>query len=212
MFGWLKRRSSTSQKAAVPAEIRAILERVEALLTSDDAQNSLLPEQVRGAIVGGVSCDVLPGGRGEFGRHPDNPIPVNGPIGEVLYLSHLRTRGSVPLLFHRLGSVEGQFGNVDAYEVLPMEKGAQSERLLFSMYHPRKSRNAPKGYIIDNSRDPGNEIYGVNWLVEDFPTALDSHIREWQNGSLGVPLSLNKVRTFLNGSPFAPSLPRQRRS
>ena len=157
-----------------------------------------------------VSSDAR--GRGEFGRHPDNPIPVNGPIGEVLYLSHLRTRGALPLLFHRLGSLEGQFGNVDAYEVLPMEKGAQSERMFFSMYHPRKSRNAPKGYIIDNSRDPGNEIYGVNWLVEDFPTALDSHIREWQKGSLGVPLSINKVRTFLNGSPFAPSLPRQRHS
>ncbi|HUS96919.1 MAG TPA: hypothetical protein VMX97_09295 [Hyphomicrobiaceae bacterium] len=211
MFDWLKRRIGASQKGALPPEVAAMLDRASALLENDDMQNSLLPEEVRQAIVGGTSCDTVPGARGEFGHTSDNPIPVNGPLGEVLYLSHLRTAKGVPLLFHRMGSAAALLGGldiyVDIYEVLPMEKGARSELLFFSMYHPRKSHLAPNGYLIDRSRDPGNEIYGVSWLVEDFPNALDAHIRKWQMESLGIPLSINKVRTYLNGSPFAPSPP-----
>ncbi len=55
-------------------------------------------------FIAGLDCDEIPDSYGEFGRTPTNPIPVNGPKGEMLYFQNIRTNDNKPLLFHRLTS------------------------------------------------------------------------------------------------------------
>ncbi len=64
--------------------------------------------------------DELPGAHGPFGRSANNPIPANGPIGEIKYLNHLVCACGAQLMGHRLGSVPSQVAQdpVDLYEVV----------------------------------------------------------------------------------------------
>ncbi len=54
-------------------------------------------------ILKGLSCDKLPNATGKFGSIT-NPIPVNGPMGEIKYLGKLRGKTGHAVFFHRIGS------------------------------------------------------------------------------------------------------------
>lgn len=185
-------------------ELAAQLDRLWQTLDDDQLQNDLMPPNVRRSLMSGDDCDTLPHAHGDFGRCPTNPIPVNGPIGEVLYLSHLRTVEGSPLMFHRLGTEDGTAAPVDVYEVLSLDR-RHRETLFLSMYHPRKSRLVPDGYEYAPRIDPGTPVFGVNHSVPGFPAKLDAYIRKWQTAVLGVPLPLRHLRAALNGSPLVPS-------
>ena len=129
----------------LPPEVRAIFKKLDELLESDSEQNGMLPEPFRSQMANGLDCDELPGAQGEFGRTRSNPIPTNGPLGQIIYLSRLRTNAESPVMFHRVRAEEGNAGAVDVYEVLSLD-GAVRETLFLSMYHPRKSRKVPHGY------------------------------------------------------------------
>ena len=75
-----------------------------------------------------------------------------------------------------------------------------------SMCHPRKSRKAPLGYTLSANLDKQNFTYGVNNIVANFPEKLDAHIRKWQMETLGIPLSVHRVRESINGSRCHPSV------
>ena len=119
-----------SDPLAADAEAKAILDKLFGFLESDAQQNNSLPEPYRFEITGGIACDQLPNARGEFGRTPSNPIPTNGPAGEVLYLSRLRTRNGNPIMFHRVRAEEGISGIVDVYEVLSLDGAIREITLL----------------------------------------------------------------------------------
>ncbi len=189
----------------LPPEVAAILKKLDRLLESDNEQNGMLPEPVRSQMANGLDCDELPGAQGEFGRAPSNPIPTNGPLGQVIYLSRLRTNAGSPVMFHRVRAEEEAGGAVDVYEVLSLD-GAVRETLFLSMYHPRKSRKVPRGYTYAAKLDPSNLTYGVNHIVANFPQKLDAHIRKWQMDLLGIPLPVARVRETINGSRFHPSM------
>lgn len=112
------------------SDVKAIFDKLQNLLEDDAVQNARLPEPLRSELAHGLACDALPGGSGEFGLTPTNPIPVNGPTGEVLYLSKLRTdpgwKGQFsagrPVMFHRVRSEDGLTGPVDVYEVLSVDR------------------------------------------------------------------------------------------
>lgn len=190
---------------ALPPELARIFIKLDRLLASDEEQNKAIDPLFRTAIVRGIDCDALPGATGEFGRTPSNPIPTNGVLGEVLYLSRLRTGTGSAVMFHRLGSEKGIVDNVDVYDVLSLDR-AVHERLYLSMYHPRKSQLVPSGYTYAGKLDPSNFTYGVNHTVSDFPEKLDAHIRQWQMNHLGIPLPVAHVREAINGSRFKPSI------
>jgi len=197
----------SSKNAALPPEIDAIFKKLFALLEDDTEQNKTLPELIRGPIAGGLSCDELPTARGEFGRTPSNPIPTNGPLGEVMYLSRLRTDAGSPIMFHRVRAEEGPEPGkpVDVYEVLSLD-GKVRETLFLSMYHPRKSRKVPHGYAYAAKLDGENFIYGVSHIVPRFPAKLDAHIRKWQMDRFGAPMPVHRVREAVNGSRFSISV------
>jgi hypothetical protein len=190
---------------SLPLDVEAIFKKLFKLLETDGDQIAILPEPVRSEIAGGLDCDELPNAQGEFGRSPTNPIPTNGPLGEIIYLSRLRTGSGSPVMFHRVRAEEGATRPVDVYEVLSLD-GRVRENLFLSMYHPRKSRKVPRGYTYAAKLDGENFTYGVNHIVARFPEKLDAHVRKWQMEMLGVPLPVHRVREAVNGSRFSISV------
>ena len=144
---------------------------------------------IRDKVIGGFAVDELPHGIGEFGRSAENPIPVNGAIGELIYLSRLMTKNTQKkLLFHRLGSVE----NIDVYETVSID-GRNWDILFLSFYHPRKSRKAPEGYQIAEHRSQPL-IYGTNRRISQFPFGLQKAIADTTAEFLGISLAPPEVR------------------
>jgi hypothetical protein len=183
LFGGKKKSSGLSP------EVAQIFEKVAGMMEDENLQNSMNNSILKDEIVGGLDVDELPHGIGEFGRSAENPIPVNGVFGELVYLSLLKTQDTNQrLLFHRLGSVE----SIDIYETVSID-GHNWDILFFSFYHPRKSRKAPNGYSIAKlSNQP--LFYGTNRRVEGFPYGLQEAIRKTTKQMIGIPLPPPQVR------------------
>ena len=135
---------------------------------------------MREKIIGGASVDEIPGSFGEFGLTLTNPVPTNGAVGEIIYLSSLRHAGTTQILFHRLGSLYG----IDIYETVTID-GREWGILYFDMYHPRKSRKSPKGYSIASGKRSSYRVYGVNYLVPSFPYGLFKAVGDFSDRLLG---------------------------
>jgi hypothetical protein len=132
-------------------------------------------------IMAGLDCDEIEEGQGAFGTL-DNPIPVNGSIGEIKYLNKLRGLSGKPLFFHRLGSDRSSICKkpIDIYEVVCID-GTQWNKLCFDLYHPRRSNRVPENYrlttLAEDSDDlHSNYIYGVNIHLKNFPFDLSEII------------------------------------
>jgi hypothetical protein len=122
-----------------------------------------------------------------------------------MYLSRLRTSDkNKPLMFHRAGSVAVGNGSVDMYEVLSTDTRVR-EYLYLSLYHPRKSTLTPSGYTLAKKYDNGNPMYGVTFIVNNFPKDLDLRIRYMQR-DIGIPLLVNEVRLYLYGNKYGPGM------
>jgi hypothetical protein len=157
-------KQASSGKAQLSSEAEAVTKKLEHLMADEKAQNDRLPQAIRSQVLGGDSCDAIAGGAGEFGRDPRSPIPVNGPLGEVIYLSNLNTSTAKQIMFHRLGSIK----HVDAYETVSFD-GAVWDILFFDPYHPRKSRYAPIGYRVAADTEREKFLLGANRYVASFP-------------------------------------------
>lgn len=162
-----------------PAQVKAMFERIRQFLADEAAQNDMYPSDSTRAILAGVAVDQVPGGTGEFGRDSKNPIPVNGFIGELVYISQLRTSTGTQMLGHRLGSID----QVDAFELVSID-GAVWDLLYFDLYHPRKSRRLPNGY----ARQDSSFVFATNERVPNFPLGLREAVSLCTKGFLGVPL------------------------
>ena len=84
----------TNPPVSFPPASEAVFEKIHQFLKSDHIQLAKYPEQMRARLLAGTDTDQNEGAFGAFGRTITNPIPVNGPIGEIIYLSALR-RGEV---------------------------------------------------------------------------------------------------------------------
>ena len=118
-------------------------------LQAQSADLLRFPEQFSIPCLEGENCDEITGAIGEFGRIPTNPIPVNGPLGEIKYLSRLHIKNGPGVIFHRLGSVNVPQLNlpVDVFETVSLD-GEVWDILYISMYHPRRSTKIPKSYVF----------------------------------------------------------------
>jgi hypothetical protein len=161
----------TLESPHVSPEVQDVFGKLHRLMDSEKAQNERLPEPLRSEVRRGADCDEIAGGVGEFGRDPRNPIPVNGPLGELLYLSNLRTGESQQIMFHRLGSIS----NVAIYETVSLD-GAIWDILFLHHYHPRKSQRSPSGYRIVSGAERNALLLGVNDFVGAFPERLSDAI------------------------------------
>lgn len=126
-------------------------------------------------------CDIVPGGHGQFGRCATNPIPVNGLVGEFVYLNRLRSASGVVYMYHRLGStISDVTGNcLDMYELVSVDAREWCV-LFFDMYHERRSAISPAGMALLSWSEMNKEfkmlvkmpMLGVNGLVSSFPQGL----------------------------------------
>ncbi len=148
-------------------QVSPLFERVHRLLSDESLQNQMLPEGLKHEILWSDSVDVVPGAWGEFARDLNNPIPTNGPLGEILYLSSLKLEDGRPIAFQRLGSVD----KVDVFEVVTFD-GGWWDLLHLTMYFPRKSKVAPTGYRFFGEERGQFWIRGVNDFAPEFPAGI----------------------------------------
>ena len=92
--------------------------------------------------------DKIPNEKGELGKCPENPIIVNGAMGEVSYLSHL-TREGKRICFYRSGSVGGRIDNFVVFTT----DGSWKDNLYLDMYHKYQSDIAPLVYELIEEAD-----------------------------------------------------------
>lgn len=142
-------------------DVGAMPEHIRLLLDDDACQVERAPAALRDMLRSAPAYDADPGASGPFGLVATNPIPVNGPFGELAYLSRLETQSGQRLLFHRLGSMT----TTDVFEAVSLD-GSQWFLFFLDMYHSRRSRRAPDGlgFTQETAR-----FSGLNNLCDRFP-------------------------------------------
>lgn len=139
-------------------EAFAIIERV---IKDEEYQLEFVHPMMKTMILANPAFDKDPQGTGPFGLVETNPIPANGPIGQLAYLSKLETASGQRILFHRLGSI----GTIDAFEAVSFD-GREWFILFVDMYHPRKSRLTPEGLRFTQALA---QFSGFTTYCENFP-------------------------------------------
>lgn len=162
-----------------PAEVKAVFDKVRRLLENEDDQNELYMPEMSRLIAAGSDVDRVPGGVGDFGRDSRNPIPVNGALEELLYISQLVSPAGSRFLGHRLGSIS----KIDVYEIVSLDR-SQWDVLYLDLYHPRKSHVAPAGLRLN----PGMWILATNYRLDDFPRGIRGAVSRSTREFIGLPL------------------------
>lgn len=193
-MGWLSKLFGQSEKSP-PREVQQVFEKMRRLLDDDAAQIAMVGEPIASMINRGLDSDQLPDSKGRFGLEVTNPIPVNGPIGELAYLSKLRTSHGERLLFHRIGSQS----TVDIFEAVDFS-GKEWFVLYLDMYHPRKSRLAPTGLSLS---DETSQFTGFTGNCADFPRGFSQEkAKNSGSGLIMLYASLRTIEEALSRSSF----------
>jgi hypothetical protein len=161
---------------------------IEALIEDEELQNSTLVPFLKESVLFGSSIDCLVDD-GTFGLSADNPIPVNGPLGQQTYLSKLRTPKGLGFFFHRLGSI----GRIDVYKLVSFD-GASELTVYLDMYHPRRSRKAIEGFYLD---DAPSVFTGFTITLNDFPFDFESSLNELPGSIRDAYASPSQIRPIL---------------
>lgn len=86
--------------------LREALAHIHRILDDEKFQLELVHPMMKAMLESAPAYDKDPNGSGPFGFTETNPIPVNGPIGQLAYLSRLETQSGQRILFHRLGAID----------------------------------------------------------------------------------------------------------
>lgn len=134
---------------------------INRMIDDEKFQLELLNPVRKEMIESAPAYDKDPDGTGPFGFTETNPIPVNGPIGQLAYLSKLETQSGQRIIFHRLGAMD----TVDVFEAVSFN-GREWFILFVDLYHPRRSRLTPDGFHF--TKEVG-QFSGFTNFCEDFP-------------------------------------------
>jgi hypothetical protein len=127
---------NTEQKA-----LQAAFAKIERILDDEQFQLEMIDPAMKAMIESQPSYDRDPNGSGPFGFSDSNPIPVNGPIGQLAYLSKLETAKGERILFHRIGAID----TIDVFEAVTFS-GSEWFIFFIDLYHPRRSKLSPEGF------------------------------------------------------------------
>ncbi len=175
----------------LPREVQQIFDKARRFLDDETAQNNALPEQFHRALSQNPPVDQIKNSFGEFGRTLTNPIPVNGPVGQLVYLSRLETLNGVPIAFHRLGAHD----NVDVFEVVS-EDGRHWDILYLSLYFLRKSQAVPSGYRSMTDQGRRALLRGTTQYVDSFPRGIWHATLECTKRMIGLPIGDTNLKIF----------------
>lgn len=141
--------------------LREAFDHIYRMIEDEKFQLELLNPMMREVIESAPAYDKDPNGTGPFGYTEANPIPANGPIGQLAYLSRLETQSGQRILFHRLGAVD----TVDVFEAVTFN-GKEWFILFVDLYHPRRSRLTPDGFRFTKEVA---QFSGFTNFCENFP-------------------------------------------
>jgi hypothetical protein len=163
-------------------------------LVDDEAyQNDILPAPMSDPIKNGAAVDKVPNGSGAFGLDKGNPIPVNGALGELSYLSRIETPKGEFLLFHRIGAIN----LIDVFEAVTIT-GSSWHILFLDCYHPRRSRLAPDGFRLGKPR----QFSGFHTYCANFPSDFVECKRSAPDGLRIGYVAVSNVEPALRDNRF----------
>jgi hypothetical protein len=165
------------------------------ILDDEQLQLQFVSPELRTKLESAPACDKIANGAGPFGLTETNPIPVNGPIGQLAYLSRLETKSGHRLLFHRIGAI----GHVDVFEAVSFD-GADWSIIFLDLYHPRRSRLSPDGFRITSKVA---QFSGFNNYCPDFPYDF-SEMKESLEGTglLMAYIPISQIKEQVAGRIF----------
>lgn len=174
-----------------------IFKLVTKILDDEEYQINLSPNAA--LIKQGKSIDQIEGGAGPFGC-PTNPIPVNGPLGEMTYLSRLRTMKNEQLFFHRIGAIS----SFDLFELVSIS-GNEWHILALHMYHPRRSRLVPDNFKLV---DEISQFSGFTHFCKNFPYDFEEEKNKKEHGDAialaYIPSGLLNASLVVNNHAIKP--------
>lgn len=175
--------------------LREALAQIRRILDDEAFQLELVHPAMKAMLESAPAYDKDPNGSGPFGFTETNPIPVNGPIGQLAYLSRLETQSGQRILFHRLGAI----GTVDVFEAVSFN-GAEWSILFVDFYHPRRSRLTPHGFRF--SKDVA-QFSGFHKFCENFPyDFVEKKASERESGLSMAYIAISKVSDQIQNRVF----------
>lgn len=166
--------------------LREAFEQIRRILEDEQFQLDMIHPAMRSMIETCPSYDKDPNGTGPFGFSETNPIPVNGPIGQLAYLSKLETTKGERILFHRIGAVN----TIDIFEAVTFS-GSEWFILFVDLYHPRRSRLTPDGFRF--TQEVG-QFSGFHKFCADFPyDFVEMKQSERESGLSMAYIAISKV-------------------
>lgn len=168
------------------AALRDAVARIHRILEDEELQLDLLHPAMKEILKSAPAYDKDPNGIGSFGLIDTNPIPVNGPIGQLSYLSKLETLSGERILFHRLGAIK----EVDVFEAVTFD-GREWFILFSDFYHPRRSRLTPEGFRFTKGVA---QFSGFHNFCENFPyDFVEKKAAERESGLSVAYIAIGKV-------------------
>lgn len=175
--------------------LREALAHIHRILDDEAFQLELVHPAMKDMLEAAPAYDKDPNGSGPFGFTETNPIPVNGPIGQLAYLSKLETQSGQRILFHRLGAI----GTVDVFEAVSFN-GAEWFILFVDLYHPRRSRLAPDGFRFTKEVA---QFSGFHKFCDNFPYDFaEKKGSERESGLSMAYIAISKVSDQLQKRAF----------
>lgn len=176
--------------------LREAFAHIHRILDDEKFQLELVHPTMKAMLLSAPAYDMDPNGSGPFGFTETNPIPVNGPIGQLAYLSRLETQYGQRILFHRLGAI----GTVDVFESVTFN-GAEWFILFVDLYHPHRSRLTPDGFRF--SKEVA-QFSGFHKFCENFPyDFVEKKASESESGLSMAYIAINKVSEQIQNRAFS---------
>ena len=166
--------------------LREALEQIRRIIEDEQFQLDMLHPEMKEMIESRPDYDKDPNGTGPFGLVETNPIPVNGSIGQLAYLSKLETEREERILFHRIGAMD----TIDVFEAVTFS-GSEWFILFVDLYHPRRSRLTPDGFRFT---DEMGQFSGFHKFCADFPyDFVEMKQSERESGLSMAYIAISKV-------------------
>jgi hypothetical protein len=179
--------------------LKEAFEIIHRIIEDENYQNQSLHPLIKDRILNSPAYDKDPNGTGPFGLSENNPIPVNGPLGELSYLSRLETTKGERILFHRIGAIN----TIDVFEAVTF---SGSEWFIFFMdfYHPRRSRITPDGFLFTKEVP---QFSGFHKYCANFPYDFIEKRHDQQDSDIGFAyMSMSKISQQIDSGAYQRNL------
>lgn len=175
--------------------LREALGHIHRIIDDEEFQLELVHPAMKAMLESAPAYDKDPNGTGPFGFTETNPIPVNGPIGQLAYLSKLETARGERILFHRIGAVD----KIDVFEAVTFS-GSEWFILFVDLYHPRRSRITPDGFHF--TQEVG-QFSGFHKFCNNFPyDFIEMKQSERESGLSMAYIAISKVAEFIQNRAY----------